>query len=114
MDLLEQEGSAKVEGLADLFSVSQVTIRKDLAELEEQGLVQRTHGGASFSHRSRFNISFLERLQIKRPAKDAIARAALRYIHEGDSLILDAGSTTLSLAQALIGKFRSLFIITTS
>jgi DeoR family transcriptional regulator of aga operon/DeoR family fructose operon transcriptional repressor len=114
MDLLEQEGSVKVEMLADLFSVSQVTIRKDLTELEELGLVQRTYGGAAFSHRSRFNISFLERLQLRRPAKDAIAQAALQFIHEGDSLILDAGSTTLSLAQALIGKYRSLFIITTS
>jgi len=114
MQFLEQEGNVKVEVLADQFEVSQVTIRKDLTELEEQGLLQRTYGGAVFSHRSRFNISFLERLQIQRPQKDAIAQAALRYIHDGDSIILDAGSTTLSLAQALIGKFRSLYVITTS
>jgi DeoR family transcriptional regulator of aga operon/DeoR family fructose operon transcriptional repressor len=114
MELLEQEGNVKVELLADQFAVSQVTIRKDLTELEEQGMLQRTYGGASFSHRSRFNISFLERLQIRGAQKDAIAQAALRYIHEGDSLILDAGSTTLALARALIGKFRSLYVITTS
>jgi DeoR/GlpR family transcriptional regulator of sugar metabolism len=114
MELLEQEGTVKVEILAGQFDVSQVTIRKDLTELEEQGLLQRTYGGASFSHRSRFNISFLERLQIRGAEKEAIARAALKYIHEGDSIILDAGSSTLALARALIGNLRSLYIITTS
>jgi DeoR/GlpR family transcriptional regulator of sugar metabolism len=63
--LLEHEGNVKVENLAERFAVSQVTIRKDLAELEEQGLLQRTYGGAVFSHRSRFNISFIERVQLK-------------------------------------------------
>src|SRR5258708_21245508 len=56
--LLEHEGNVKVENLAERFAVSQVTIRKDLAELEEQGLLQRTYGGAVFLYRRRVNISF--------------------------------------------------------
>jgi len=114
LQLLENEGNVKVDNLSERFEVSQVTIRKDLAELEEQGLLQRTYGGAVYSHRSRFNVSFLEKLQIEAPAKDAIAQLALNYIHEGDTIILDAGSTTLSLARALQGKLRSLYVITNS
>ena len=114
MQLLDSEGNIRVEDLADRFEVSQVTIRKDLTALEEQGLLQRTYGGAIFSHRSRFNNSFLEKLQIQASQKQLIAQGALAYIHEGDSIVLDAGSTTLSLAQAMIGKFRSLFVITNS
>ena len=114
VQLLENEGNVKVEELAGLFEVSQVTIRKDLAELEEQGMLQRTYGGAAFSHRSRFNVSFFQRLQMHGSQKDLIARAALAYIHEGDTIIIDAGSTTLALAQVLPGQFRSLYIITSS
>jgi DeoR family transcriptional regulator of aga operon/DeoR family fructose operon transcriptional repressor len=112
--LLEHEGNVKVENLAERFAVSQVTVRKDLAELEEQGLLQRTYGGAVFSHRSRFNISFIERVQLKAGQKEGIARAAIEQIHEGDTIILDGGTTTLSLAAALVGRFRSLFVITNS
>jgi DeoR family transcriptional regulator of aga operon/DeoR family fructose operon transcriptional repressor len=114
LQLLENEGNVKVDNLSERFEVSLVTIRKDLAELEEQGLLQRTYGGAVYSHRSRFNVSFLEKLQIEAPRKDAIAQFALNYIHEGDTIILDAGSTTLSLARALQGKLRSLYVITNS
>ncbi|MBV8329596.1 MAG: DeoR/GlpR transcriptional regulator, partial [Verrucomicrobia bacterium] len=49
LQLLEQEGNVKVEELAGILGVSQVTVRKDLAELEEQGMLQRTYGGAVFS-----------------------------------------------------------------
>jgi DeoR family transcriptional regulator of aga operon/DeoR family fructose operon transcriptional repressor len=114
LQLLENEGNVKVDNLSERFEVSQVTIRKDLAELEEQGLLQRTYGGAVYSHRSRFNVSFLEKLRIEAPRKDAIAQLALNYIHEGDTIVLDAGSTTLSLARALQGRLRSLYVITNS
>jgi DeoR/GlpR family transcriptional regulator of sugar metabolism len=114
LQLLEEAGSVKVEDLSDRFTVSQVTIRKDLTELEQQGLLQRTYGGAVYSHRSRFNISFMDRVNLQAEQKEAIARTALEYIHEGDCIILDAGSTTLSLASALVGKFQSLFVITSS
>jgi DeoR/GlpR family transcriptional regulator of sugar metabolism len=114
LQLLENEGNVKVDELSERFEVSQVTIRKDLTELEEQGLLQRTYGGAVYSHRSRFNVSFLEKLQIEAPRKDAIAQLALNYIHEGDTIVLDAGSTTLSLARALQGRLHSLYVITNS
>jgi DeoR/GlpR family transcriptional regulator of sugar metabolism len=115
VDLLKQQGKAKVEELAERLNVSEVTIRKDLTKLEEQGLLERVHGSAIISQRSRFNIAFLERLRLQAPAKTAIAQAAASYIQEGDSIILDAGTTALSLARVLAAKrYHSLFVITSS
>lgn len=114
LTLLEETGSLDVGDLADRFAVSVVTIRKDLDDLEREGLLQRTFGGAVFSHRSRFNRSFLERASQHLPEKLAIAAAALEYIKEGDTIILDAGTTTLALAQVLKTHVKSAFIITCS
>ena len=115
VDLLKQQGKAKVEDLAERLNVSEVTIRKDLTKLEEQGLLQRVHGSAVISQQSRFNIAFLERLRLQAPAKNSIAQAAALYIQEGDSIILDAGTTALSLAQVLAERrCHSLFVITNS
>ncbi|MFC1463845.1 MAG: DeoR/GlpR family DNA-binding transcription regulator [Candidatus Brachytrichaceae bacterium NZ_4S206] len=112
--LLETERHVRVEDLARRFDVSEVTIRKDLSELEARGLLQRTHGGAVLVHKSRFNPSFLEKLALHAAEKRAIAHAALEYICEGDALILDAGSTTLALAKAMLGRFRHLTVVTSS
>ncbi|WP_027891013.1 DeoR/GlpR family DNA-binding transcription regulator [Calidithermus chliarophilus] len=114
IELLEQKGSVLVEELAAEFGVSQVTVRKDLSELEERGLLHRTHGGATFAHKSLFNPSFREKLHLQQAEKQAIARAALEHIEEGDSLILDAGTTSLTLARLIKHRFRSLYVITNS
>ena len=114
LNLLEETGNLNVSELADRFSVSVVTIRKDLDDLESEGLLQRTFGGAVFSNRSRFNRSFLERGQQYRREKCAIAVAAHNYIKEGDTIILDAGTTTLALAERLRSHIKSAFIITCS
>src|SRR5246500_1200217 len=114
LDLLEETGTLNVSELAERFGVSVVTIRKDLDELEAEGLLERTFGGAVFSHRSRFNKSFLHRTMEHRQEKRAIAAAALEYIKDGDTIILDAGTTTLALAQLLKQHVKSAFIITCS
>jgi DeoR family transcriptional regulator, fructose operon transcriptional repressor len=114
IELLEQHGSVQVETLSQQFAVSLVTIRKDLSELEARGLLHRTHGGATWAHRSLFNPSFREKVHLQQLEKQAIARAALEFIEEGDSLILDAGSTTQTLARAMKKRFRHLHVITNS
>jgi DeoR family transcriptional regulator, fructose operon transcriptional repressor len=114
VNLLEETGTLNVSQLADRFSVSVVTIRKDLDDLEREDLLQRTFGGAVFSHRSRFNRSFLERAQQRRREKCAIAAAAYNYIKDGDTIMLDAGTTTLALAEYLKTHIKSAFIITCS
>src|ERR1700730_1263108 len=114
LNLLEETGTLNVAELADRFGVSLVTIRKDLDELGAEGLLERTFGGAEFSHRSRFNRSFLQRALEHRQEKLAIATAAFGYIKDGDTIILDAGTTTLVLAQLLKEQVKSAFVITCS
>jgi DeoR/GlpR family transcriptional regulator of sugar metabolism len=114
LNLLEETGTLNVGELADRFGVSLVTIRKDLDELGAEGLLERTFGGAEFSHRSRFNRSFLQRGLEHRQEKRAIAAAALEYVEDGDTVILDAGTTTLALAQVLRENIKSVFVITCS
>src|SRR6516165_1989501 len=114
LNLLEETGTLNVGDLADRFGVSLVTVRKDLDELGAEGLLDRTFGGAVFSHRSRFNRSFLQRALEHRQEKRAIAAAALEYIQDGDTIILDAGTTTLALAQLLKEHVKSVFVITCS
>jgi DeoR family transcriptional regulator, fructose operon transcriptional repressor len=114
LNLLQETGTLNVSQLADRFAVSVVTVRKDLDNLEREDLLQRTFGGAVFSHRSRFNRSFLERAQEHRREKFAIAAAACNYIKEGDTIMLDAGTTALALAEYLKTHIKSAFIITCS
>ena len=114
LNILEETGTLNVTELADRFGVSLVTIRKDLDDLGAEGLLERTFGGAVFSHRSRFNRSFLQRAQEYRQEKLAIAATALEYIKDGDTIILDAGTTTLALAQLLKEQVKSVFVITRS
>jgi DeoR/GlpR family transcriptional regulator of sugar metabolism len=114
LNLLEQTGTINVNELAEKFQVSLVTIRNDLDDLEKEGLLQRTFGGAVFSHRTRFNKSFRERIQEQRDEKRAVAIAALGYIKDGDTIILDAGTSTLALAQLLKERTMSVFVITCS
>ncbi len=114
LDLLENHGEKSVEELARIFGVSQVTIRSDLADLEARGLVQRTYGGAVPARKALFNPSFEEKKRHRLEAKRAIALRALEEVREGDTLILDAGSTTLALAGLLKGRFRKLFVLTNS
>ena len=66
LNLLEKAGTLNVNELAESIQVSLVTIRNDLDDLAKEGLLQRTFGGAAFSHRTRFNRSFRERITAKR------------------------------------------------
>src|SRR6202047_3887752 len=114
LKLLEKTGVLSVGELADRFALSVVTIRKDLDDLASEGLLQRTFGGAVFSNRSLFNSSFRESARQHGQQKHAIANAALEYIQDGDTVILDAGTTTFALAQLLKEQVKSAFIITCS
>ena len=114
LKLLEKTGILSVGELADRFALSVVTIRKDLDDLASEGLLQRTFGGAVFSNQSLFNSSFRESARQHGQQKHAIASAAMEYIQDGDTVILDAGTTTLALAELLKEKVKSAFIITSS
>jgi DeoR/GlpR family transcriptional regulator of sugar metabolism len=111
---VEADGRVRVEELSAQFGVSEVTIRKDLADLEARGLLQRTHGGAVLLQRNALNPSFEEKAQMNGAAKQAIAELAAAQIAEGDSLVLDAGTSTLALARVIRARFERLTVITSS
>lgn len=87
--------------LAEGFGVSEMTIRRDLAVLEQQSHIQRTHGGAVLTERMMFEFDYRDRRANNRAAKRAIAAEARRLVKPGQRLILDNGTTTLELAAQL-------------
>jgi DeoR/GlpR family transcriptional regulator of sugar metabolism len=99
--IVEEHGRARVADLASTFRVSGVTIRKDLAVLERQGRVVRTHGGAVTVGRSGAERAFDVRERLQRDEKDAIGREAADMVADGESIALDASTTALALARHL-------------
>jgi DeoR/GlpR family transcriptional regulator of sugar metabolism len=95
------QGAATVAELSDRFRVSQVTIRSDLEALEKQRTLTRNRGGAVANRISRFTPAFQQQSSVNRKAKEAIAGTAATLVQDGDRVILDAGSTTLYLADLL-------------
>jgi DeoR family transcriptional regulator of aga operon/DeoR family fructose operon transcriptional repressor len=102
--IVEEHGRARVADLAATFRVSGVTIRKDLAVLERQGRIVRTHGGAMTVGRAGAERAFDVRERLQRDEKDAIGREAAAMVVDGDSIALDASTTALALARHLKGR----------
>lgn len=114
--ILEQaraHGRVDVRELAELLEVTPETIRRDLTSLERRGLVRRAHGGAIPVERSLMNPAFSDRNELLVAEKLAIATAALEELPEGGSIIIDAGTTTIKLAE-LIPHDRQLTVVTHS
>jgi DeoR family transcriptional regulator of aga operon len=99
-ELLLADGRVTVEGLASRFGTSQVTIRADLSALESAGMLTRTHGGAL--PRDEEPDESLDVKQLQHHAeKVRIAHAAISLIRDGETIILDSGTTTAEIARAL-------------
>lgn len=111
LKLVHQSSFLTVNELSERIGVSEVTIRKDLNELEKQNLLVRTHGGASALNDLSVP-SFSTREYIAEKEKKLIALAAAKLIEEGDSVLIDAGTTTLAVANYL--KEKNISIITNS
>lgn len=107
LDLLAEDSGISVSTLARTLGVSVVTIRTDLATLEEEGFVIRTHGGAMPA----FHPQILERIRQDKDRKTAIAKAAAEKIQDGETVIISAGTTTALIAKYLLGK-RNVHIVT--
>lgn len=101
METLDSDGSVSISALASEFGVSEMTIRRDLDSLAENGRVRRTHGGAVLAERTVFEFDFGARRQANRAAKQAIAREAAKLVEDGQTIIIDTGTTTLALAHLL-------------
>ncbi len=109
--LLEQRDSVQVAELAELFGVSEVTVRSDLSHLARQGLVARVRGGVRALERGQSEIAFDLRLRIEAERKQAIARAAAALVGEGEAVALDSSTTAYYLALELRTK-RELVVVT--
>jgi DeoR family transcriptional regulator of aga operon len=99
-ELLREEGRVTVEALASRFGTSQVTIRADLSALESAGALTRTHGGALLREEEADEPLGVKQLQ-HHAEKVRIAQAAVALIRDGETIILDSGTTTAEIARAL-------------
>jgi DeoR/GlpR family transcriptional regulator of sugar metabolism len=102
--LLETRDSLSVTELADSFGVSEVTVRNDLSELAQLGLVARVRGGVRALQRGQSEVAFDLRLRIEAARKQAIARAAAALVDEGEAVALDSSTTAYYLAHELRAK----------
>ena len=111
LEFIEEHRKATVVELCGQFKVSSATIRNDLRDLETAGLLIRTHGGAMVKTKTGLepdmNVRKVQHLEEKR----RIAEAALRLVEDGDTIILDTGTTTYELAR-LLGQKRDLTVVT--
>ena len=104
LQIVRSEGRARVNELASRFSSSAVTIRNDLNELHQRGLVLRSHGGAVLPEKILRESPVYERLKTHAEEKRRIGAAAATLIHDGETIILDSGTTTLEIARQLKNK----------
>lgn len=111
LELLKEDGSAKVVDLARIFKVTEVTIRQDLEKLEKEGLIVKEHGGAYLKNVEDQVRNFMLIHQENLDKKAMIAEKCLDYIESGDTIILDSGSTTTEIAKKLKG-LKNLTVIT--
>lgn len=111
-ELIKEKASVQVNELAAQFSVSESTIRRDLQEMEANGLLIRTHGGAMEVSRLNYEMSFKEKEIENISDKQNIGEIAAAMIKDGDTIILDSGTTTLEIAKRITAK--SVTVITNS
>ncbi len=110
VDLLREELFVDIKGLTERFGVSVATIRRDLGELEEAGQLRRTHGGAVSNNQVALDPSNADRAISHLAQKQAIAATAAAMIADGDTVLLDAGTTALEVAKILAPRQGLTFI----
>ncbi|MEC5341340.1 DeoR/GlpR family DNA-binding transcription regulator [Brenneria populi] len=120
VEMVNASGSMLVSDFSTQFGVTEVTIRADLRLLEKKGLLIRFHGGAAKSASEvpvallsdeNDEVSLNDRYMLAADPKRRIAIEAAKMVHEGDTVLLDSGSTTKSLAEELV-KMKNITIIT--
>jgi DeoR/GlpR family transcriptional regulator of sugar metabolism len=112
LDRIARQGFATLDELVKAVGVSESTVRRDLEALDLAGSVKRTHGGAVYSGEVRAMPALEDRAATAHDEKEAIGRATAGLIEDGESVLLDGGTTTLEVARALVD--RSLQVVTNS
>ena len=112
LKLLEAEGTVSIAAIARHLGVSDETVRRDVTPLTEAGTLVRMHGAVALAGQMG-EAPFQRRMRVNAPAKQAVARALATTIRDGDSLMLDTGTTTSFVARALL-RHRRLTVVTNS
>ncbi len=113
IELVNQNGRASVQDLSASFQVSESTIRRDLKELEEERKIKRAHGGAVSLQSVNFEPSVTEKEVRYKSEKRAIAQLAATFIEDGDTILIDSGTTTIHLIPEL-KSFTDITVVTNS
>ena len=98
MSVLSARGECRTKQLAEQFQSSEMTLRRDLAELEKRGLLRRVHGGAVLLNR---DVDYAQRLELGHAQKQWVGRTATRLLKSGQTVYLDAGTTACEMARAI-------------
>jgi DeoR/GlpR family transcriptional regulator of sugar metabolism len=101
-DRLRQDGSVSVAALETEFGISPMTARRDLVELERQGIAKRTHGGAVLPGLSSREDSFFRRMEVEVEAKERLADAAVGLLSQREAVFLDSSTTAYFAARAIV------------
>src|ERR1700693_2535674 len=104
LELITRQGYGTLDELVKILGVSESTIRRDLEALDLAGSIKRTHGGAVYTGEVRSMPAFDERTGTAAVEKRAIGLAAAALLEDGDTVLLDGGTTTLEVARALGGR----------
>lgn len=103
LEWLQEEGSARVKDLSVAFSVSEATVRQDLERLEAEGTIEREHGGAFLKSLPQQVQAMALHHLVNMDRKQKIGRFAASLVSDGETIIIDSGSTTTEVANNLIG-----------
>lgn len=110
VELLNEELFVDIRTLTERLDVSVATVRRDLGDLEDAGRLRRTHGGAVAVNQVALDPANADRAISHLPEKRAIAEAAAAMIADGDTVLLDAGTTVLEVAKKLSRRTGLTFI----
>lgn len=113
MARLEEEGSVNIAELAEELNVSSMTIRRDLAQFQKQGLVTMEYGGAVLNSGSLFEYDMTMKKEQNLEAKRKIAQKCAEFVKDGESIFIDAGTTTAEIAKLIINR-KNLNVMTNS
>ena len=101
LELINKNGSVRVTELSCLFNISEVTIRTDLADMENKGLLTRVHGGAISSYKPYYSMNINQRMSTNQAQKEIIAKKIADMIEDNDTIMLNSGSTTLLVFRSI-------------
>ena len=113
LELLKKNDSVRVSSLSRLFGVSEVTVRAYLEDLEKKGLLSRVHGGAVSSYKPYYSMNLNQRLETNQHEKVTIAERIAKLIQPNDTVMLNAGTTTLLVFRRFPADY-NLSIVTNS